>query len=791
MNKTVFILFYIFFSLWTFSAIGQNTEWTISGIVEEEAGKQPVPYATVAVIKNGSDKILTGVTTRMDGDFSVSVASENVYIEISFLGYNKKTITDIHFVNHKANLGKILLTQSAQSLNEVEVTAEKSRTEFKLDKRIFNVGKDISSTGMSALEVLNNVPSVNVTIEGEISLRGNTGVQILINGKPSVLADDPGNALGTITADMIERIEVITNPSAKYSAEGSSGILNIVLKKEEKKGLNGSVSVNTGIPANHSIGISLNKRTESFNFFTQMGVGYRSLPRHNESKNYDKINGSSVWSEGTSYRNENFYNITLGTDYHINDYNVVTLSGNFAYELEDQPSETNYTQLDEGGVAISLWKREETTQATNPKWQYDLQYTLQFKDDKEHKLQLNTLGSFFGKDLNSDFVNTTILGSDENTYQRTRTKFDQSNYTLKLDYTQPLNDKFTIEAGGQYDINDVGNDYQVSNLIGPEYVPDTSLTNNFKYNQGVLGLYSTGSYEGEKWGLKVGLRLEHTDLSTFLTTTGQANNQDYTNFFPSIHTSYKVSNRASFQAGYSRRIYRPRLWDLNPFFNITDNYNIRRGNPELQPEYADSYELTGIFTVEKLSLNSSIYNLYTTDVIERVSFAEKNRSVTMPLNIGTNNTTGFELNAKYSPAKWFTLNGDFNLGFFSRKGDYESQNFDFNGNKYNAKLNTKFQLSNGVDLELTGNYQSKFKTFQGNVSASAFMDAGVRKKLWNGKGVINLSVRDIFASRIRENIVDQPNYYLFSRSKRGTFITLGFSYGFGKGEAMTYSGRRH
>ncbi len=210
------------------------------------------------------------------------------------------------------------LQENMQQLPEVEVVGDVSRTRFELDKRVFTVGEDLSSTGASALEVLNNVPSVNVSIEGVVSLRGSAGVQILIDGKPSILADGQSNALGTITADMIESVEVITNPSAKYDAAGTAGILNIVLKKEEQKGLNGSVSVNTGWPENHSVGVSLNRRTQKFNLFTQMGIGYRSLPRYEESINADRLGGSTIQSEGTSYRNETFYNITLGTDYHIN-----------------------------------------------------------------------------------------------------------------------------------------------------------------------------------------------------------------------------------------------------------------------------------------------------------------------------------------------------------------------------------------------------------------------------------------------------------------------------------------
>ncbi len=768
----------------------QNNDGLITGIVLDESSNQAVPYATVAVIKTGTDQILTGVTTTNDGSFSVSTDQTDVYIEISFIGFTKKTVTELNFDNGKANLGTIYLSEGGLKLEEIEITAEKSTTEFKLDKRVFNVGKDISSTGMSAIDVLGNVPSVNVNIEGEVSLRGNNGVQILINGKPSVMADQ-ANALGSITADMIDRIEVITNPSAKWAAEGSAGILNIILKKEEKKGLNGSISVNTGIPDNHSIGISLNKRTENFNFFTQLGAGYRSLPRDRETENLNKITGTSVISEGTSYRNENFYNLTLGTDYHIDQYNVVTLSGNFAYEIEDQPSETNYSFIDENNTSTSKWKREETTEAKNPKWQYDLQYKREFKDNKKHTLLFSTLGSFFGKEQNSDFVNTGILGSTNDGKQKTKTNFNQTDYTIKLDYTKPFNEKFTVETGGQYDLNNVGNDFAVYNQNSTgEFELDLNQTNDFQFDQGVLGVYTTGAYEGNKWGLKLGLRAEQTKLNTLLATTDEANSRNYTDFFPSVHTSYKISIPFSVQAGYSRRIYRPRLWHLNPFFNLSDNLNIFRGNPNLQPEYTDSYELTGIAIFDKISLNAGIYHLYTTNVMERVLFVTDSVSISMPVNIGSNATTGIELNAKYNPIKWLTLTGDFNLGFFQRRGEFENQVFDFADNKWTSELTAKFQLLKGFDLEFSGNYNSDYKTVQGNMSGFAFADVGLRKKLWEGKGVINFSVRDVFASRIQEQTINQADYSLYTFSQRGRFITLGFSYGFGKGDAMTYSGRR-
>lgn len=784
-------LFMCFLGLFLYAAgvQAQEKEVAITGVVQEEASKQPVPFATVIVVDKATEKNSTGVTTDESGKFSLTTTETDFYIEVSFLGYTPAQFREFSVVNGKVDLGIVFLSEDSKALDEILVTAEKSTTEFKLDKRVFNVGKDISSTGMGALEVLNNVPSVNVNIEGEVSLRGTGGVQILVNGKP-VVADDPRNALGTITADMIEKIEVITNPSAKYDAEGTAGILNIVLKKEEKKGVNGSVSLNTGTPDNHSIGISLNRRTERFNLFTQLGMGYRSLPRDSETNNRNLVSETMLSTAGTAYRNEIFYNITLGTDYHINPKNILTLSGNFAYEVERQPSRMDFRDVDAGNTLVSAWNREETTEATNPKWRYEFQYKKEFENHKDHTLLFSALGTYFGKDLSSEFVNTTTAGNTTYANQQTETAFEEATYTFKLDYTNPLTDHITLETGAQYVMSDVGNDYEVRDLIDGDWVQNTAFTNNFEYDQKVLGVYGTGAYEGDKWGIKLGLRVEGTDLATLLTNTGEANEQRFTNLFPSMHTSYKFTDAFSLQAGYSRRIYRPRLWDLNPFFTIRNNFNIRTGNPRLQPQFTDAYEFTGIVAIGEVSLNASVFYLYTTDVIERISFFEDNVTTTMPLNIGDNHSTGIEVNATYSPVRWLKLAGDVNYGRFSRNGSFESQSFDFDGSQWSSRLTNKIKLPGKVDLELTGRYRSGFQTVQGEVSQTAFMDVGLRKKLLGGKAVVNLGVRDVFASRIFESVTEQTTVSFYSYNQRGRFVTLGFSYGFGKGEAMTYSGGR-
>jgi len=770
-------------------AIAQENIEIIGKLVEEETS-QPIPYATLVIKDKSTNKNITGVITDNSGNFIVTTTKPNFYVEISFMGFETKTITEFTVTNRKVNLGTIKLLPNSQALDEIVVTGEVSKTVFKLDKRVFNVGKDISSTGASALEVLNNVPSVNVNIEGDISLRGSSGVQILINGKPSVLADQSSNALGTITADMIESIEIITNPSAKYEASGTAGILNIILKKEEKKGWNGSVSVNTGIPDNHSLGLSLNRRTENFNLFAQLGAGYRSLPQESENINQNLITNEVLLSNGEEFRNETFFNLTLGTDYHINDLNVLTLSGNFAYEIEDQPSNYNFQFFDENNNLISNWIREESTEATNPKYRYELNYKKQFKNNEDHTLQFSALGSFFGKELASQFTNTTSSGTNINSDQQTETNFQQADYTFKADYVNPVSEVYTIETGAQYVINDVGNDFEVRELIDGAYVVNEDLTNNFEWNQKVLGLYATGAYEKEKWGIKAGLRLEQTNVNTLLTNTNQSNERDYSNFFPTLHTSYKISDNFSLQAGYSKRIFRPRLWDLNPFFNIRNNFNIRVGNPNLQPEFTDSYELTSIYKIGKASLSSSLYHRYTTDVVERVSTFKDNVTFYTPENIGTNSSIGFETNGKYSPNTWLTLTGDFNFNYFDRAGTFENQVFDFTGSQWSSRLGSKIGFPTDIDLELTGNYRSGFETLQGEQTGFAFMDLGIRKKIFKGKAIVNLGVRDVFASRIQERFVNQPTFETYSFGQRGRFFTLGISYGFGKGEAMTYSGGR-
>ncbi|MCT4580366.1 MAG: TonB-dependent receptor family protein [Flavobacteriales bacterium] len=788
MKKNYFLL--IIAIVFSFHVLAQKNKIIVTGNVIDNATKSPVPFCTVLIKDSLTYEMKSGTTTDNEGKFRETIEATQVYFEFKFIGFETQQLNTFVVENDQINLGTIVLYEDNDMLDEVFVEAEQSQTVFRLDKKVFNVGKDLTSTGASALEVLNNVPSVNVNIEGQISLRGNQGVQILINGKPSVLASEEGNALGSITADMIEKVEVITNPSAKYDAEGTSGIINIVLKKSEKKGLNGSVTINTGIPNNHSLGFSLNKRTEKLNLFSQLGIGKRTMLNNTQSNNRNNLSDTTLTSIGESDKNETFFNLILGMDYHFNKRNVLTISGHYAFEDELENSSQDYYY---SALPINVtpeWNRTELTRATNPKWEYELQYKKEFKKNKEQNLLFSATGNSFSKKKTSDFTNSYTNTLTEDDLQKANTDFKENEYTFKLDYIHPFSKKTTFETGTQYIIDNVYNQYEVTDFIANSWIANTDFNNTFNFNQKVLGLYSTLAYETDKWGLKGGLRAENTDLDTRLVNTNESNSRNYTNLFPSVHTSYKINKVASVQAGYTKRIYRPRLWDLNPFNSFRDNFNLSTGNPNLTPEYSNSFEINTIYSFDKVSFNIGVFHLRTADVIERIIDFQNNVTITQPENIGTNNSTGIELNAKYTPIKWITFVGEFNYNEFIRRGNYQNVSFDFNGDKWYSRLSTKVKLKGNITLEVAGNYNSSYQTVQGEYSDNAYMNIGVRKKMLKGKLNANLSVRDVFASRFREFKSNQTSFDRYVYSMRGRYITFGLSFGFGKGEAMEFSGQK-
>ncbi|MEQ6121582.1 TonB-dependent receptor [Reichenbachiella sp. MALMAid0571] len=788
--KLLFLLLTTCLSLNTLAQKSQSSI-LVQGKVVDKSTSKPLDYATIALVNKEDKSILAGGITDSEGTFSIKSPHTNIYIEVSFLGYNTVVINDFKITGSIISLPNIEVQPDQEMLTEVTVTAEKSKTTFELDKRVFNVGKDLTSAGGNALDVLNNVPSVDVNIEGQISLRGNTNVQILINGKPSVMAS--ANTIGTIAADMIEKVEVITNPSAKYDAEGTTGIINIVLKKEDQEGLNGSVTLNVGHPTNRSVGLSLNRRTNKFNLFSQLGVGKRSLlsTYNGETIDRQKTDPKPLFNSGSGGRDEQFYNVILGTDYNINPLNVITLSGHFAYEIEDEYADTHYDRRDANNQSIGASDRNEATEATNPKYQYDLSYKKSFEGNKDRSFTASFVGSYFGKDQSSEYTNTAVFGDFNDLFQRTTNDYSQANYSFQTDYVHPFSKISELESGIKYEINDISNDYELLDQTNNGWVSNPDFTNLFNYDQRVLAAYTTYAYELQKFGLKVGLRIENTNLNTFLQTTGEDNNINYNNVFPSVHSSYKISDELSLQMGYSKRIHRPNMWDLNPFTSISDNLNRRSGNPELQPEFTDVVELSAIQIWGLATLSASLYHSKTDDVVTRVISVQDSLTITKPYNLGTSNNTGLELNASVDPLKWWSIALDGNWVSFSRTGTLESNDFDFSNTSWSSQLTNKFKFPFDIEAEVRVDYQSKVEGVQGISDDRIYADFGVKKKFMKGRAVVNFSVRDVFKSRKYINISDQDTFYRYNERLRGAQqAVLGFSYGFGKGDAMEFSGHK-
>ncbi len=763
----------------------------IQGEVVDSKSDQPLEFCSLLLMKLPDSTVIAGTTTDVEGRFELEFPDGGNTLVLKFIGYQDKIIREFPEVsNGVINLGRVTLDLDEDVIDGLNIRAEKSETVFKLDKRVFNVGKDLSNSGASAIEVLNNVPSVDVTLEGLIRLRGNSGVQILINGKPSVMASNSTNALGSITADMIDRVEVITNPSAKYDAAGTVGIINIVLRNETKKGLNGSLTLNTGYPNNHSLGLSANYRSERFNLFSQIGLGTRRFVSIDSTINRNKTGaGSEFITNGESEKNENFANIRLGSDFYINSYNTLTLSGHFAYELENQYADLRYLQTGQNQNVLSRFNRTETTTAINPKYQYDLNYQKKFKSSKERLLNFSAEGSYFGKDKNSEFDNTLIEGANLGNDQETSIFFANVNHTFQLDYTHPIKEKWTAEAGSKYEINRNSNDSKITNIVNGVETVDTQFTNVFNYEQDVLAFYTTLAYEGEKFGVMTGVRYEQTFSASYV-KDDRLGEWNYGNFFPSAHMSYKLTKTLSSQLGYSRRIDRPFLFELSPYFSFRDNYNLSVGNPELQPEFSNVFELTTIKTWDKVSGSFTAYYSVTTDVVEEVITVIDTLTIESPANVGSSSNTGIEVNTKIDISPKISMSVDGNLVYFNRTGSYNDQNFDFSNYRWNLRSNWKFKLPKDFEVQLTANYQSKEQgVFQDELDYF-FMNAGIRKKIAKGKFIVNLSSRDIFNSRIHRSITDRPEYYVYSRGQRGRYTVLGLSYNFGKGEAMEFSGHK-
>lgn len=790
LKKLSFLLFLFLLSLsaaYSGNAVPSDVDAGIKGKVIDRSNRQALEYATIMVYNQQDSSFVAGSITGANGEFDIKLKPGKYYVSVQFLSYATININDVTVIRGKSprDLGELFIAPDHALLDEIEVVAERSSVEMTLDKRVFNIGKDISSKAGNAIEVLENIPSVTVDIDGNVSLRGDEGVRILIDGKVSGLAGISNrNALRSIQADMIERIEIVTNPSVRYDAEGTSGIINIVLKKDRRFGFNGSIDASAGYPLQGGIGINTNYRFQKMNLFANYNINYRENVGGGTSYREFFGNIPLITEQDTERVRKDFSNtIRIGAEYFIDAKSSLTFS--LMYRMSDQNNRSTVTYNDfrPGETLINQSQRIDDEKENDPNLQYSLDYRKQFK--KKDQLFTASIQYFDNsEDAKSDIRENVILRPGtiipDPMFQQTVNAETQTNLQIQADYYHPFRGKAKLETGLKLQIREIGNDYEVREKddIGDFIILD-DFTNHFTYDEKIYAAYALFGNDAGRYSYQLGLRSEYSDIRTILLETNQNNRKTYPDFFPSAHFTYKLTESDNLQVSYSRRIRRPGFRQLNPFRTFTDNRNFWSGNPDLKPVYTNSFELGYLRYWNKASFNANTYYRRSTDVFQRIERVDDSTGIsyTRPENFAKNDSYGLELIGMATPSKWWNLNGS--LNFFRSITEGEAYGVFYNTDNYTwtGRMTNRFSVKKGFDLQLSGNYSGKMDTPQGKRLPEWSVDMGASLDVLKNKGTLTLNVRDVFNTRSHAFETFGENFYSKVDFRwSSTVVTVNFNY---------------
>ncbi len=767
---------------------GARPTATVIGTVVDSEHQTPLEFATITLFSRRDSSIAEGIITDETGKFLIETKAGLYFAKIEFIGYRPFTIDEIRLNrdNLKADLGVIQLSGDAEMLEEIEVVGEKSTFTMSLDKRVFNVGKDLTNSGANAAEILDNVPSVTVDVEGNVELRGSGNVRVLINGKPSgMIGVGDTRGLQNLAGGIIDRIEVITNPSARYDAEGMAGIINIILKEERAGGLNGSFDFTLGYPELYGTAINLNYRKDKLNFFTTYGLRYNNSPGGGDLfQRATRDNITFITDQSRDFdRSGLSHNFRFGSDYFFNEKSILTVA--FNYNISDDKNENRVIYRDFIGdldSPIGINDRSEIEGEDDQRLEYEVTYRKDFAR-KGQKFTVNFNYQNNNETESSDFVERLLnpdgsLKGDPDIIQFSENAEGEKRAILSADYIHPFGKDGKFEVGLRTSYREIKNDFLVQEETDAGLAVINGLSNNFIYDEGVYAVYAIYGNKAGKFSYQVGLRNEYSDVETLLLNNNEKNPRDYNNLFPSGFLGYQLSETASFQASYSRRIRRPRFWDLNPFFTFSDSRNFFSGNPNLNPEFTDAYELGFMKNFNKGSIASSIYYRHTTDVITRLLTPDTlGGTIRRPENLATENNFGLEINGSYEPIRAIRMNANVNLFRSITEGMSNGQDFSADAFSMRGRLSSKVTFSKNFDGQFTYNFRGPRNTTQGRTLAVHSLDIGMAHDILKGNGTLALSVRDVFNSRKWRSIIDQADFFQDSEFQwRVRQITLSLNY---------------
>lgn len=794
---------------------GKKLTGTISGKVIDATTNEELQYVNVVILRPKDSSIVNGTITDEKGKFNIKENYGKHILRLSFIGY-KDNFISVDLKNENTSLGTIKLNQSAATLNGVVITAERSMMEYQLDKRVINVDKNLVSAGGSASDVLENVPSVSVDEDGGVTLRGNSNVKVLIDGKPSeLLGNDLATILASIPASTIATIEVITNPSAKYDPEGMSGIINIKLKEKGNRGLNGNVSVSTGsslqkfLPTT-SISTGLNYSTKKFGLSASLDGRFNERGSIND--NIKTLFGNEtnpieafVYSKRDDIHKMLGGGLKLGGDWYINEKNTLTLTYSNRSNQSPDNNTTTYNK--------DLWNPMSSRSINqNDKGNFKgifntfaLNYQKKFnKPDQELTIDANwNMGSFDRENTQTlDYYNDSIPNytkKDEGI-----NKFNRA--VVTANYSHPFTENLKLEVG--YNLNYSNSHSEFDYFINGNPLRDEGMSYVYDNDEQIHAIYATLGYNfGKKFSALLGFRgelVKSKGTKTMADDSDVSFVKDYVSPFPSLHFSYSITQTQSAQISYSRRINRPDGHDLLPNVDLSNPEQIRFGNPDLDPEYTDAFELGYSIIFPKTTIYASTYYRKTNNEITRFNFlwtaanankygfnwvmdvagdeVDKGKLAQTSLNIAQSSNYGLELIIDQQITKWWKINLSGNL--FGNYSDAKVINgTTINSLNWDAKINSTMNLPKEWTIQISGQYYAPRATIQGDMKEQYFADLAIKKNILNKKGTLSLSYRDMFGTRSRVSRTLTEDYFLYSYNRQyGQSISINFSYRFGQND---------
>lgn len=803
-RKVLLFIFTICIATVKLSAQGTAGVGKITGKIVDAQNNEGIPFASAVLLDKKTKAVVKIVQSDVEGAFLLNNLPKGIFtFKASYVGFQTmvRDSVSISDLVKEVDFGTIKMKfAKGNILSEVTITAPKATMQMGIDKKIFAVDQSLVSEGGSASDLLQNVPSVQTDMDGNVSLRGSSGVKVLIDGKPSLIAGgNIAQILQSIPASSIESVELITNPSAKYDAEGQSGIINIVLKRNKKLGFNGSLALTAGNRDNYNTNTSLSFQNKKINLYgnysyrygNRIGGGYNNIEYLNPSPTSlafaGQVNNSVDLNKG--------HNLKAGLDYYLAEKSVISFSSGLNIRNGDENEFLNIDQFYANRNPFSLSNRSNNEQQKGNSYDLGLDFSQKFKKPKEEFTA--NFGYSEGSNDNYQIYNTTVYnlkGSPTNDIDIQRTDRDgfNRNYNIQFDYTRPLGEFGKLEGGYRSQIR-ISESSTIADQLSPingTYDFNYALSNDFNSKDQVHAAYVNYQNQIKRFGYQIGFRVEDAKLDTRMGTYNINSNLAftpgqvaYTRIYPSIFLTQKISDAQQLQLSYSRRVNRPRGWDTNPFLDVSDPLNYRQGNPNLQPEDVHAFELSYSRFWNKFSIISSAYIRQTNDVIQRIRTEPDLNGITIttPQNLTRNISSGLEWIGKFDLVKKWNFTANVNLYQSKITGVPAFGIVENSGFSWNANLTNNFTLPLGITLQLKGDYRAAEVMAQGKRNAMYGMDAGGKYDFRDKKSSLSLNIRDVFGSR-KWSMTTTGNTSTidFSRQMQGTMTNLTYSYRFGK-----------